>query len=330
MIGQAQLAQLHDATVYDSAGDKIGDVKQVFVDDATGDPVVASVHTGLFGMSESFVPVHDGDLRDGRMSLSVDKERVRDAPRLEPTGKGDSLHLSDQQVSELYAYYNLPYGGRRDYGRTDMQDTAQPMAGQNAARGGMEAAGTGTMAAAGAGQGRAQVPDMEPMADAPASGTGLGDAGRGDMSADAAALSGTGGDTGMREQDATGETPEITLYEEQLHVGTERVESGRVRLVKHVVTENVTKTVPVTHEEIRVERVPLDGTAEAAADVRGDHAFADESIEATTYAERPVVETEAVAVEKVRLEKDVRTTDEQVTGEVRREEVDIDDGRRDV
>lgn len=291
MIGQAQLAQLHDATVYDSAGEKIGGVKQVFVDDATGDPVVASVHTGLFGMSESFVPVHDGDLSDGRVRLNVDKDKVRDAPRLEPSGDGDEVHLSNEQLSELYAYYNLPYGsGRRDYGRTDMQDTGQPMAGQNTA------------------QGRAEAPGTEAM------GAAMGDAEMRDGMSGSVA-----GETGV----AGTETPEVTRYEEELHVGTERVESGRVRLRKYVVTENVTKTVPVRHEEVRVERVPLDGT-----ETGREHEFADETIEATTYAERPVVETEAVPVEKVRLEKDVRTTDQEVTGEVRHEEIDVDDGRR--
>ncbi|GIG64485.1 DUF2382 domain-containing protein [Phytomonospora endophytica] len=283
MIGQAQLAQLHDATVYDSAGEKIGGVKQVFVDDATGDPVVASVHTGFFGMSESFVPVHDGDLSDdGRVRLSVDKDKVRDAPRLEPSGDGDDVHLSNEQLGELYAYYNLPYGGgRRGYDRADMQDTGQPMAGQNTA------------------QGRAEVPGTE---------------------AQDAAMAGMAGSVAGGAADT--DSPEVTRYEEQLHVGTERVESGRVRLRKYVVTENVTKTVPVRHEEVRVERVPVEGTA------GGEHEFTDETIEATTYAERPVVETEAVPVEKVRLEKDVRTTDQEVTGEVRHEEIDVDDGRR--
>jgi uncharacterized protein (TIGR02271 family) len=46
----------------------------------------------------------------------------------------------------------------------------------------------------------------------------------------------------------------MTRSEEQLHVGTEKVETGRARLRKHVVTEQVTKTVPVSHEEVTVTR----------------------------------------------------------------------------
>ena len=49
----------------------------------------------------------------------------------------------------------------------------------------------------------------------------------------------------------------MTRSEEQLHVGTERVSTGKARLRKYVVTENVTTTVPVTHEEVRMEREPI-------------------------------------------------------------------------
>ena len=49
----------------------------------------------------------------------------------------------------------------------------------------------------------------------------------------------------------------MTRSEERLHVGTEQVEAGRARLRKYVVTENVTQTVPVSHEEVRVEREPI-------------------------------------------------------------------------
>ena len=49
----------------------------------------------------------------------------------------------------------------------------------------------------------------------------------------------------------------LTRSEEQLHVGTEKVETGRARLRKYVVTENQTVTVPVSHEEVRVVREPM-------------------------------------------------------------------------
>ena len=57
----------------------------------------------------------------------------------------------------------------------------------------------------------------------------------------------------------------ITRSQEQLRVGTETVEAGRARLRKYVVTENVSTTVPVSHEEVRVEREPITGANRDAA-----------------------------------------------------------------
>jgi len=109
---------------------------------------------------------------------------------------------------------------------------------------------------------------------------------------------------------------ETTRSEEQLRVGTETVATGKARLRKYVVTEHQAVTVPVTREEVRVEREPItDGDADDIGDAEA---------EVTTYAERPVVSTEKVAKEKVRLVKDTVTDDESVSGDVRKERVDVD------
>jgi len=115
---------------------------------------------------------------------------------------------------------------------------------------------------------------------------------------------------------------ETTRSEEQLRVDTEKVATGTARLRKYVVTEQQNITVPVTREEVRVEREPI--TNGEAGDIGDDEA------EVTTYAERPVVTTEKVAKEKVRLVKDTVADDETVSGEVRKErvDVDVDDGVR--
>src|SRR5450755_284288 len=57
----------------------------------------------------------------------------------------------------------------------------------------------------------------------------------------------------------------MTRSEERLNVSTESTETGRVRLVKHVVTEQVTQTVPVSHEEVHLEREPITGANVDAA-----------------------------------------------------------------
>jgi stress response protein YsnF len=52
----------------------------------------------------------------------------------------------------------------------------------------------------------------------------------------------------------------VTRSEEQSPVGTERVRTGRARLRKYVVTEQQTVTVPVSHEELRLEPEPITET----------------------------------------------------------------------
>ena len=116
-----------------------------------------------------------------------------------------------------------------------------------------------------------------------------------------------------------GET--MTRSEERLRVGVESQETGRVRLRKYIVTENVTKTVPVSHEEVRVERVPLDESSTGASSGQ----LGEEVQEITLHEQRPVVETEAVAVEEIRLDTTTVTEDETVSREVGREVVDVDD-----
>jgi uncharacterized protein (TIGR02271 family) len=114
----------------------------------------------------------------------------------------------------------------------------------------------------------------------------------------------------------------MTRSEEQLRVGTEKVETGRARLRKHVVTETETRTVPVSHEEVRVEREPItDGNVGAALD---GPAISEEEHEVVLEAERPVVQKETVPVERVRLGKERVTDQTQVSEQVRKEQIDLD------
>jgi uncharacterized protein (TIGR02271 family) len=124
--------------------------------------------------------------------------------------------------------------------------------------------------------------------------------------------------------DTSGPTTDeaMTRSEEELRVGTERTESGRARLRKYVVTEEVTKTVPVQREEVRIEREPItDANAGQALD---GPAISEEEHEVVLHAEAPVVEKRAVPKERVRLEKDTVTEDETVSDEVRKERIDTD------
>jgi uncharacterized protein (TIGR02271 family) len=122
--------------------------------------------------------------------------------------------------------------------------------------------------------------------------------------------------------DTSGPTTDdaMTRSEEELRVGTERREAGRARLRKYVVTEEVSRTVPVQREEIRVEREPItDANAGQALD---GPAISEEEHEVVLHEETPVVEKRAVPKERVRLEKDTRTDEETVSDEVRKERIE--------
>ena len=92
----------------------------------------------------------------------------------------------------------------------------------------------------------------------------------------------------------------MTRSEEQLRVGTETREAGRARLRKHVVTEHQQATVPVSHEEVTLEREPI--TDANRGDAYDGPAISEEEHEVTLHASSaPWSSTEAVAVERVRL-----------------------------
>ncbi|MCU1593237.1 MAG: photosystem reaction center subunit [Frankiales bacterium] len=114
----------------------------------------------------------------------------------------------------------------------------------------------------------------------------------------------------------------MTRSEEQLHVGTEKVEAGRARLRKYIVTEEQQVTVPVSHEEVRLEREPItDANVDQALDGPD---ISEEEHEVVLTAERPVVAKETVPVERVRLATETVTEQQQVTETVRKEQIESD------
>jgi uncharacterized protein (TIGR02271 family) len=140
----------------------------------------------------------------------------------------------------------------------------------------------------------------------------------------------TAGDSADREttgRDMSGPTSDdaMTRSEEELRVGTTERESGRVRLQKYVVEEQVTETVPVRREEVRVEREPI--TDANRGDAVDGPAISEEEHEVVLHEEEVVAEKRAVPKERIRLEKDVSTDEETVSETVRKEQVDVDGDR---
>jgi uncharacterized protein (TIGR02271 family) len=114
---------------------------------------------------------------------------------------------------------------------------------------------------------------------------------------------------------------EVTVSEERLEVDKLRRPRERVVLRKEVVTEEVTITVPVRREVVRLERVPIrEGEViEGLTDLGGGS-----TQELILMEETAVVDKRIVPRERVWLEKDVETREERDTETVRHEEVDVD------
>jgi uncharacterized protein (TIGR02271 family) len=254
-------AQLQNATVVDSTGDKIGDVGQVYLNDETGQPEWVTVSTGLFGRNQSFAPVYGSQLAGNTLTLAVTKATVKNAPNVDPDG-----HTDDNEQQALYDYYAGNLGGGQT-GGAQYTETAGTSAGRVADTGRHAEAGADTERAASAG-------------------------------ADA-----------------------MTRSEERVSVDTEQVETGRARLRKYIVTENVTQTVPVSREEVRVERVPI--TEENRDEALSGADITEAEHEVTLHAERPVVQKETVPVEQVRLGTETVTDEQTVQEKVRKEQIDV-------
>ena len=97
-----RIEDLANATAYDSNGDKVGGVKDVYVNDTTGQPDFVSVNHGLFGGGDSIVPLRGHSLRDGELHLAFPKERIEDAPDLDENG-----HLTTEDQDAFYRHYGL-------------------------------------------------------------------------------------------------------------------------------------------------------------------------------------------------------------------------------
>jgi sporulation protein YlmC with PRC-barrel domain/stress response protein YsnF len=212
MIGTDEIQNLltSGGTVVGTDGDKIGKVSQVFLDDATGSPEWVTVTTGLFGTGESFIPLNQASVRGDEIVVPYDKSTVKGAPRIDDANG----HLSESEEAELYRYYGLDYSTGYD---TTSAGVGTP----------------GTTGAAGFDDAATTNYDVTDTAGLDST-TTTGVAGTTDVNAH-----GTVG------HDTSGPTTDnaMTRSEEQLHVGTERVQTGRARLRKYVVTEQQTVSV---------------------------------------------------------------------------------------
>lgn len=113
---------------------------------------------------------------------------------------------------------------------------------------------------------------------------------------------------------------ELTRSEERLRVGKESQPAGTARLRKYVVSENVHTTVPIEHDEVRVEREPIAADARDSAQTEIGEAEREMSL----TAERPVVRKERVPVERVRMSEHRVTEEQSIDEPVRHERIEAE------
>jgi uncharacterized protein (TIGR02271 family) len=108
--------------------------------------------------------------------------------------------------------------------------------------------------------------------------------------------------------------------EEELRVRLRR-RARRVRVQRYVVTDYVTTTIPVRREELRLEEALGDEASRTAPPALpgGD------SWEMVLHQEEPVVSKQVVARERVRLRVQTITEQRKISGEVRKERIEVDD-----
>ena len=116
----------------------------------------------------------------------------------------------------------------------------------------------------------------------------------------------------------------MTVSEERLDIRVEAVPTERITLRKRVVEDEISVPVTVRREELEIVREPVPyEDAKADPGARLGDGLASEIV---LYTERPVVATEVVPLERVRLVKRFVAEERVVSGEVRREEVDVETG----
>jgi hypothetical protein len=124
---------------YDSAGEKIGEITDIYYDDRTGRPEWLAIKSGLFGSNSTFVPIHGSQVHkagsgkndEDSLRLAFDKDLIKNAPNIDPEG-----HMSPEEEKELWTYWGYDYtsdsttdhgyGTRYQYDRADKDFVFEP------------------------------------------------------------------------------------------------------------------------------------------------------------------------------------------------------------
>jgi uncharacterized protein (TIGR02271 family) len=239
--------------VYDVAGEKIGKVDDLFVDE-NDFPEYIGVKMGFLGISSTLIPweaVSSTDDEGRAITVATDKDKAKNGPTFD-----DDRDITPEFENEVYSYYGLQ--------RTSSTEESGSYESYYAEE-------------------TTQTTDMADRTD-------------------------------LADEDEL----RVQRTEEELAAGTREREAGQLKVRKRVRTDREHIVVPTRHEEVSVERVPVEGEA-TEAEIGEDEVVVPVTEEEVVVGKRPVVK------EEVRVRKDVVEGTETVEEDVRREEIEVED-----
>lgn len=273
------IKDLFNATAYDKTGEKLGSVKEVFVDEQSGQPTFVEVNHGLFGMSSSLVPLRGHDFTGEELKLAFSKDRIENAPDFD-----SDKPLTPEAQADIFKHYDLENAQDVTTYR-DERDERAGVAGAGVAGAGVAGAGAGAHAkdeteraavsdnsvtnnegevirseerldvnkervATGEARLRKYVVTDTETVEVPVEREEVRVERTPISEADAANYTGTIGDNGAEEAS-------VTLHEERVNVEKKTVPVEKVNLSKETIKDTETHT-----EDLRKEQIDTDGITE--------------------------------------------------------------------
>jgi uncharacterized protein (TIGR02271 family) len=276
-------------TVVDQSGEKIGKVDDLFLDE-DDQPEYFGVKMGFLGTSSTLIPadIATTNNEQGFIEVSQPKSTVKDGPAFD-----DDREITPEYENEVRSYYGL--GSVESSGYYGDYEGDEETNGHSGA-GTTDSTTAGTVG----------------------SGMSMGDTETGEFrehDRNQEGLSQPGSD--LEDEDEL----RVQRSEEELRAGTREREAGAMKVRKRVRTDRERIEVPTKHEEVTVERVPVEGEATEAQ-------IGEDEVSVPVTEEEVVTDKRAVAKEEIRVRKDVVEDTEVVEDDVRREEIDIEDATK--
>src|SRR5918998_1694604 len=263
--------------VYDQAGEKIGKVDDLFVDESD-QPEYVGVKMGFLGMSSTLIPwqLVTLDEGSGRLTAATDKDTAKNGPAFD-----DDREITPEFEQQVYSYYGL------------QSASGSESSGSYGSYYSEESTDAGTVG-----------PGMS-----------MGDTETGEFREHA--ITDEGVNQSQGDDLADEDELRVQRTEEELKAGTRERDAGQVSVRKSVRTDRERIEVPTRREEVTVERVPVSEGSATEAQIGEDEVSVPVTEEEVVVEKRPVAKEEVrirkdVVEDTEVVEEDVRREEVEV------------------